>query len=394
MRSRLTANNIVMALAIVIAAVLIAGFTAVVTTTPVGSTLTPQHNSSIHGCDNTSDADADDDCIGTSVDAFSAGESVEAGKQFSTMVTIAPNLQGRDLIIITQYRTVNADGSTGKWWTHKSTHWHAEENSRSTTKEIIACAPPREGGHHMRTVLLSSSATRKADVKTEATPQAAPAVPATLYRVSTASFKQSTAVTCENSADDETNIEIFNMQNFNELYTLQLARTSTDYTVTMQCPPSIGPAGQNLLVIAATQDGSQRSVCDPDGAQPASITLSAAAIAQTPGCSTTLMCELNIFAENRITGTIYSTTVIEVSFSKIGSGAAEEYIPELNPATLPICDNTLNPCLVEGTCTLSTEKTGALSLCESSTSCTLPPNSPYSVDSNVYFQTALKKTVS
>jgi hypothetical protein len=61
-------------------------------------------------------------------------------------------------------------------------------------------------------------------------------------------------------------------------------------------------------------------------------------------------------------------------------------IPNLEPATVPICDGTLDPCILEGTCQLATTKTlETLQLCESAASCTPAPATLYVYNESIFF---------
>jgi len=392
-KNRLNANNIVMTLAVIIAAVLIVGFANVIATTPVGSTLSSSEDKNSQQCDSTGDADFADDCIHTVVDSFAKGEAVLPGKPFTSHVSIAPKLQGRDLIIVTQFRAVNADGTFGKWWTHKRTHWASEDTSVSTTRDLTSCAPSREGGYQMRTVLVAPAASRKPMATAAASaPASTPAalVPNELYSVNTASLKQANSTQCQNSPQDQENVEYFNMQTFDDAYSLTVTVTESAYSVALSCPQSISGLASDLYVFIETGDNTQRGVCNyPNSTTPSVISLPLSQTGPTAWCSSKLVCEITIFAESASTGTIYSSTLM-----KLETPTTTTIIPQLMPATLPVCENTINPCVLAGTCTLTSGKLGELSLCSDSETCTPPPtNSTYSYNENVYFQTAIKGTI-
>jgi hypothetical protein len=387
-KNRLNANNIVMTLAVIIAAVLTVGFANVIATTRVGSTLSSSEDKNSQQCDSTGDANFADDCIHTVVDSFAKGEAVLPGKPFTARVSIAPTLQGKDLIIVTQFRAVNADATFGKWWTHKRTHWASEDTSVSTTRDLTSCAPSREGGYQMRTVMITPASSRKPVAQDANASTPAAMVPHELYRVNTTSLKQAPATQCQNSPDDMENVEYFNMQAFNETYFLNIEVTGSDYKITLGCPHPISTVASNLHVFVETGDNTQRGECNYQGSTPSVITIASTKIGSTAWCTSKLTCDVTIFAENAYTGTIYSSTLMRLHMNVSAS-----IIPNLEPATLPICENTINPCELTGQCSLTSGKLGELSLCSDPSACTPPSGTGYSLNSNVYFKVALNKLV-
>jgi hypothetical protein len=395
-RKPLTASTIFMMLALLVSALLIAGFATVLATSPVGSTLNTSESPHVQPCDTTGDSNVADDCIHTVVDSFAKGESVEPGKPFVTHVSIAPSLQGKDLIIVTQYRTVNADSTFGTWWTHKSTHWAAEETSMTTTRDLTSCAPSREGGYQMRTVLASSPSARKSHTHTPSTSQPAALVPASLYRVNTVALRQAPATPCQNSSQDLQNVEFFNMQSFTEAYTLTTASTTTDHTITLNCPQPNPRLGADLHVFVATGDLSQSADCNDGNAATSTISVPLTTSGSTPWCTSDLVCEVIVFAESSTTGTIYSMTLLNISLN-----TSTTLAPTLTPATLPICDSTINPCVTLGQCTVPSVKLGGLSLrgisgCLFGLSDCTPAEmaSQFAYNEDVYFQASINRSVS
>ncbi len=67
-------------------------------------------------------------------------------------------------------------------------------------------------------------------------------------------------------------------------------------------------------------------------------------------CSDGLLCDFDIVLSNRTTLTIYSQT----NFQMPMTSGDQIILPDLEPATLPICNNTLQPCLLNGSCTAPT----------------------------------------
>ncbi|MGI9186171.1 MAG: hypothetical protein ACR2J9_01395, partial [Gaiellales bacterium] len=100
------------------------------------------------------------------------------------------------------------------------------------------------------------------------------------------------------------------------------------------------------------------------------------------------VCTFDILLFNKTTQAVYSDTIVMITFTN----GNDTYIPNLQPATMPLCPSNFNPCMLTGQCSLSTSKTGTLSLCTSAdgSACTPPPtNNTYSYNQNVYFQTAI-----
>lgn len=393
MRRHLSANTIIMALALLISAVLIAGFAAVLATTQVGSTLSETDQADGQGCDSSGDAESAGDCIQSVVDAFAQGETIEPGTRYTSHVTIDPTLQGKELIIGVQYRDEKADGSFGKWWTHKTLRWAASETNASHQRDITACAPANTGAHEMRMVMVAPASASKVPSEQSAVAhsQSDIPVPSTLYRVSTIALAQTQVQPCENIAEDEENVEFFNMQNFNEGYTVSVAKTETAYTLTLECPEQVGTIGSDLRVLISTVDSLQHAECNNSTTSAAPITIPLATAGDLAWCSRGLTCEFEFFAESKSTGTIYSTTLMEIDLPAVAVGNAMQVIPQLQPATLPICADPLSG--LNGP-TPPAGKFGVLSLCESSSACSTPPPTGYSINQNVYFQTQIKDRVS
>lgn len=84
---------------------------------------------------------------------------------------------------------------------------------------------------------------------------------------------------------------------------------------------------------------------------------------------------------------IFADTLVAISM-KNGDQALK---PSLNVASVPVCNEPAPSCLLSGSCTLTTDKTAALQLCSSSSSCSSSTTPDY-VDNLffvVYFEEAL-----
>lgn len=144
---------------------------------------------------------------------------------------------------------------------------------------------------------------------------------------------------CSNSPEDESNIEYFNMSNFNELYEIIIVDTGTAFDISMSCPsPPPFIASSGLDVRLSTGDETQTSSCYA-GSQ---IVLPKQALPTLDFCQTPANqvsnCRFEIDALNSDTGTVYSSTVYTINMQ---TGNAT-IIPQLNAGTLPICNNTLS----------------------------------------------------
>ncbi len=182
------------------------------------------------------------------------------------------------------------------------------------------------------------------------------------------------------SADDENIIEYFNQIEFSEDIAIIAVDQGTQYNLQLSCPPreSANVPSPNFLLTMYTANSSSSMTCN-EGA----IVLPKAGMPQSPFCSAGgSLCSFDIVLSNLSTGTIYCSTEVMITFTP---GMNATIIPNLNPATLPISDET--------TSGSSTPSTGNIDLCESSVSCTDPSPSPtsptYSYNSNVYFQTGV-----
>jgi len=195
------------------------------------------------------------------------------------------------------------------------------------------------------------------------------------------------SLSCAYSPDDEAITEYFNQIEFSEDIYAVVTDLNTSFAVNLSCPPQqspdFPPSGFHLTMAAA--DGSQSVSCNSG-----TITLVKANMASLAFCQTLgQLCTFIFTLSNSQTGTIYSTTVVQITFTT-GNNTV---VPNLQPATVPICAQPLNPCALTGQCQVSTSKLGALSLCTSANgSCTPPPaNNSYAYNENVYFQSSISQ---
>lgn len=202
-------------------------------------------------------------------------------------------------------------------------------------------------------------------------------IPVCLLPALFGAYAASAQLNCTNSPDDEMIIEYFNQMEFNEEYEIILMDNGTAWNLALSCPEPISstlpPSTLNLVITSL----------DPTSPGPAtgsSCQSGIIAIDKTKlknklynSCSTGNTCRFDIILSNKQTKTIYCSTVYAIEMTN----GNQTILPNLEPATLPICNNTINSCLISNTCSLSSEPYGELKLCESSLSCVTPPNSAF-----------------
>lgn len=190
---------------------------------------------------------------------------------------------------------------------------------------------------------------------------------------------------CPNSPDDLDIIEYFNEIEFSENIYIIIADGGTEFNLMLSCPPRETPTfpPPNFNLQMSTEDNSQSMACNTGSITINKNQLSSFSLGY---CMNGSICTFLITLNNSETDTIYSQTLLDMTMMT----GNQTYIPNLNPATLPLCPSNFNPCLLSDTCPLSPDKEGDLELCESSTSCispSLPNNQSYDYNENVYFQT-------
>ena len=150
------------------------------------------------------------------------------------------------------------------------------------------------------------------------------ALPATLFRASL--FVDSLSTPCTPSDDDEMIIEYFNQENFNQAFVIEVARDTTGVSeFTLLCPEreseNIPP--ESFDVVLSDVTGTNQSSCT----NPLPIALPAG----SPACTAQGLCDFTVTVRNTQTGSVYSQTELRLE------SIPGEVIPELNPATLPVC---------------------------------------------------------
>jgi hypothetical protein len=170
---------------------------------------------------------------------------------------------------------------------------------------------------------------------------------------------------CDNSPTDETIVEYFNEIEFSEDVYVIIDDVGSAFQLNLSCPPQQSPdfPPPNMEIRLATADDTSTVTCNKD-----QITIPKATIGQLPYCTAASSCSFVVTVLDDDDGTVFSTTEVSIPLT----GGDNTFIPNLNPATLPICPLTAQQCLVDGTCSVSASKEGSLSLCENSTTCDRP----------------------
>lgn len=196
----------------------------------------------------------------------------------------------------------------------------------------------------------------------------------------------SAQTSCVNSPDDELIVEYFNEVSFNEDVLINVADLGSSFQVVLSCPPPVSsdiPPSDFRLRLNAS-DGSQYSECGSTA--PVSINKAKLTANQVGFCSDKGSCRFAAVLDNRSSRTVYSETVLDVIFRNDQTIASPL---QLTPATVQVCDDSLDNCLMGSECSVSTSEIGVLSLCDSSNaaSCASPPNiSQYSANINPYYK--------
>ena len=188
-------------------------------------------------------------------------------------------------------------------------------------------------------------------------------LPSRLFNASL--FVDDVTSNCTNSPDDEMIVEYFNEINFEQDIVITIPGTNqgSGRSITVQCPESPSPTfpGPDFELQLATADESATTTCRDQ--QPIDVPTS-----PTPTYCQGNRCTFVMTLLNRTTGTVYSETILTLDLSQ---PTAQTIMPDLNAATLPICNNTLNPCLLDGSCQENPGQS-PIQLCESGTDCSRP----------------------
>lgn len=334
------------------------------------------------GCDLTGDAHRADDCITHSHVGATADGNMRRGDTITIRERIAEPLQGSPLVVVVQMRRVARDGTKGRWVGLRRTRWSAADTAAHAQRTVDVCGAVVAGRYEFRTETWVPRSALKSRTLRQTSGQTATSAPTTVTMPNRA------AGGCPNSPDDETIIEYFNEIEFNEDILVNVFDQGVSFSLQLSCPPQQSPyfPPADFAMIMSLEGASSGIGCN-NGA----IVLDKATMASGgyDACqSLGRVCTFDILLFNETTQAVYSDTIVMITFTN----GNDTYIPNLNPATIPMCPSNFNPCLLTGQCSLSTTKTGTLSLCNSGECTPPPPNNTYSYNENVYFQTILKSS--
>ena len=298
-----------------------------------------------------------DDCIRHKHHKHITDHELSAGEKLTVRADLHPALHNKKLRTELQLRPLNASGKpTGPWTTQGTFAWNSQNDAASKVRRnFTVCAPEENGFYQVRKkVTIDKGAGTARDLRS--------GLRAGTTYTSSSTTIASNGVGCTTSPDDEELIEYFNEITFNDLIEVVFTTTSeTAGTFALSCPPLDSPL-PNFTLTMSTEDGSATSTCTNDTQSPAPTPISAS----NASCAQNGDCRFVITYSNPETGSVYSTT--DYVFARPWA-QNDTVIPELEPANLPLCDNTVNPCLIDGACSYSGDQYGTIQLCESATSC-------------------------
>ncbi|MCX6392026.1 MAG: hypothetical protein NTX95_05995 [Actinobacteria bacterium] len=352
------------------------------------------------GCDLTGDTRRANDCITHSHVGATADGRMRPGDTITIRQRIADSLRGRPLVVEVQMRRVARDGKKGPWVGLRRSRWSAADSAAHATRTIDVCRAKLAGRYEFRTAVRVPRSGLMGRTARQVTGEIAVSAP-TMVALPQGVFSGA----CPNSPDDEMIIEYFNQIEFSEDIYFNIIDQGTSFALSLSCPPQQSPdfpppAFGMYMGLHGAQSG---VACNGSALIFDKATLNRGGYYGCGMRGMLPMCTFDIFAYNEITQAIFSDTLLQVTFPGITTAYTPStdpskwptttIIPNLNPATLPLCPSNFNPCVLEGTCTLTSSKTGSLTLCDSAdgSSCTAPPvNNTYSYNENVYFQTAIQ----
>jgi len=333
-------------------------------------------------CDPTGDRSAADDCVTHIHIGTAADGRVTAGEEIAIRQHLDGALRGTALTTEVQARRVHRGGEKGPWVVVRRLRWPAAMTAKGGTRDIRVCVAALEGRYQFRTATRVPRAAldgRAARTFSDVLATSAP-----------------TGVTvpngggpgaCVNSPDDENNVELFNMWNYMDGFEIEITGAapgaSTPMTIALECPERETPEMGATLGIGLFLAGQGTGVgCNGAGIALDRKTLMAGGYPECVVRNGVPSCRATLFAWNTVTQAIYTETQMMLVLN-----GNQTMIPDLLPATIPLCNNTINDCLLSDTCSLSTQQEGQLQLCESPTSCAAPPPSPGTgISDSIYFQ--------
>lgn len=319
-------------------------------------------------CDPTGDRRAADDCV-THVHVGAAADGrVASGEEIAIRQHLDGALRGAALTTEVQARRVHRGGEKGPWVVVRRLRWPAAMTAKGGTRDIRVCVAALAGRYQFRTATRVPRAVLEGRAG-----RALAVILATSAPTGVTVPNGGTAGACVNSPDDEADVELFNQWNFMDEFEIEIAGAApgatTPTTIALSCPERPSPEIGATLGIGLFLAGQGTGVgCNGAGIALDRKTLMAGGYPECSVRNGVPSCRVTLFAWNTETQAIYTETQIMLVLN-----GDQTLIPNLLPATAPLCNSTLNDCLLEGSCSLPTEQEGQLQLCESPTSCAAPP---------------------
>lgn len=349
----------------------------------LGAILATPAFGSTTGCDTTGDRRSANDCITHTHVGASADRRVAPGHKITIRNRLHPALHGRALTTEVQFRRVLRGGERGPWVTIHRSLWPRTATAKRATRKVDVCRAVLAGRYQFRT----TTRVQRSAMRPRSGRQAAPT--AVIASAPTTVSMPNGPSTCPIGPQDENNIEYFNLMNFNEEYMIRIGAAGPNGVVTSGTPNAIALECPNLdmglqpsLGVALFLVGEGTGVgCNSEQA-PITFdraTLRSGGYASCPLVGGTPICNVQVVAYNTGTQAIYSETLLEVNM-RVSSVS----VPELEPASLPICNPSLPPCMLSGTCSLSTVSNHGITLCSTPAGCSASTTSPGYTDT-IYF---------
>ena len=358
-------------------------------------------------CDGSGDNQPGDDCVRIKLASSVAHPKFAGGAPYHLQLVTHPGLRAKPMIAEVQYRSVSKNGKVGLWWVHKRVLLSSGSET-TVVHNLSACAPTTPGTYQVRAAVWvgnsrvsskasTSSLVRNATPATltsfegHATLAAAPSSSTItsgdiVTSATTTLTSTSGSPSCEFPQENAQNVEYFNEIQFQSEIQVVVTDTGSAFQLQITCPTPISSTMPNpsFEVAMMTSSGSATTSCATNAAP---IVIEKQTLQQQAFCKQASTCEFIIDGMDSQTQDIYSSTIVQIAMTP----GDQTYIPNLDPATLPICPGNINPCVQNGMCPLGS-KSESISLCESTqgSSCTQPPSSnQYSLNSNIYFQVVI-----
>lgn len=167
---------------------------------------------------------------------------------------------------------------------------------------------------------------------------------------------------CPPSPTDEMIVEYYNEMVFNDAFSITVEDTGAELQLSFGCPAPVSSTipPPVMEIQFSTPDDAMTVTCNTGA-----ITLPRATLTQQTFCDDNNVCAFDVTALDTSDGDVFSTSQLHLTLT----GGNATIVPDLEPATLPLCPQDPNPCLLSGDCTESTQKDGTLELCNDAETC-------------------------